>query len=288
MSTNTSAETTTATTTTDHTYPYYKNVQSPQNIGMSEKGTLSAFGKDIKGLMSYVEILVSGKGRASKTGMPLGNKFFVTTKATCKDARTGSTVPRSFYVNNVPMGNIPIISSGMGEDFTEFRGLLPGVISGLDAFDPAALFDSFTEGSNPPCQSITMETIDSQNNKSYETNYVRIADIERMDPCTFSDGTNPVTHNKCGSNIYKENGSPPPGHGANPRPKNGKNNRRKSRTPSAQPSSEVEGFRGLFAGDGARVVPAIPADPAAQAFFASVGILLIYVSFRAYSRNSSG
>ena len=52
-------------------------------------------------------------------------------------------------------------------------------------------------GSTPPCQEITMQTIDVNNNKSSETNYVTLTDIQSMDPCSFSNGKNPVTGVKC-------------------------------------------------------------------------------------------
>lgn len=57
-------------------YPYYKNIKSPSQIGMSSDGNLAALGRDVNGLISYVELLVSGGGKASATGKPLGNKFF--------------------------------------------------------------------------------------------------------------------------------------------------------------------------------------------------------------------
>lgn len=43
---------------------------------MSSKGSISAVSKDINGLISYVEVLVTGKSKASASGGPLGNKFF--------------------------------------------------------------------------------------------------------------------------------------------------------------------------------------------------------------------
>lgn len=57
-------------------YQYYKNIKLPDEIGMSSDGSLSALGDDVDGLIAYVELLVSGEGKASSTGRPLGNKFF--------------------------------------------------------------------------------------------------------------------------------------------------------------------------------------------------------------------
>jgi len=178
-------------------YPYYKNIKSPSDIGMSSDGNLSALGRDITGLISYVELLVSGGGKASATGKPLGNKFFLKTGATCMDTTTNTSVDRYIYINNVPQGNIPIVSSGMGVNFSEFKGLIPGTISDLNVLNPYSIMTSFLSGSNPKCQEITMQTIDANNNVSNETHYVTTVDIQNMDPCSFSNKKNPITGASC-------------------------------------------------------------------------------------------
>ena len=141
-------------------YPYYKYIKLPDEIGMSSKGDLNTLGKDIDGLVAYVELLVSGDSKASSTGGPLGNKYFLKTGAKCTNTDTGDLVDRYVYVDNVPAGNIPFISQGLDVNFTEFRGLIPGVMSNMNAFNPFTIMQSFLEGSNPDCQEITMETID--------------------------------------------------------------------------------------------------------------------------------
>ena len=178
-------------------YPYYKYIKTPSEIGMSGKGSLSVLGKDIDGLIAYVEILVSGGGKASATGKPLGNKFFLKTGGKCTDKATEQEVDRYIYINNVPQGNIPFISSGVGVNFSEFKGLIPGTLSNLNAFNPMEMFQSFLAGSKPDCQEITMETIDIYNNRSTETNFVTLIDIKNMDPCIFSDKKNPLTGISC-------------------------------------------------------------------------------------------
>lgn len=178
------------------TYPYYKNIKTPSEIGMSDRGTLDALAKDINGLIQYVEVLVSGRG-ASRTGAPLGNKFFLETGAKCIDKKTGNEVNRHIYINNVPSGNIPIISSGLGVNFREFKGLIPGTLGNLNVLNPAALLRAFLSGSKPECQQLTMETIDENNIKSSATHYVATVDINNMDPCIFKNKTNPATGGKC-------------------------------------------------------------------------------------------
>jgi hypothetical protein len=178
-------------------YPYYKYIKTPSEIGMTDEGSLKALGKDIDGLTSYVELLVSGQGNASATGQPLGNKFFLQTGGKCRDKATGQDVDRFIYINNVPTGNIPFISNGIGVNFSEFKGLIPGTISNLNAFNPMEMFGAFLAGSKPDCQEITMETIDIYNNKSTESHFVTLVDIQNMDPCIFPDKTNPITKDNC-------------------------------------------------------------------------------------------
>lgn len=184
-------------------YPYYKNIKNPSQMGMSDKGTIQQMGTDIDGLVSYVELLVSGKSSASKTGNPLGNKFFLKTGAkcmaqdTCKDASGCQQVDRYIYVDNVPNGSIPFISSSAGINFTDFEGLLPGAMGDLEVFNPFGLMRAFLSGSTPKCKNITMQTINNKNEKSSESHYVTLTDIGDMDPCSFTNGKNPVSNAKC-------------------------------------------------------------------------------------------
>jgi len=178
-------------------YPYYKYIRTPSEMGMSGKGSLSQLGKDIDGLINYVELLVSGGGKASATGKPLGNKFFLKTGGKCTDKATGQEVDRHIYINNVPQGNIPFISSGVGVNFSEFKGLIPGTISNLNAFNPMEMFQAFLAGSKPDCQELQMETIDIYNNKSTESHFVTLIDIQNMDSCIFSNKKNPITGTQC-------------------------------------------------------------------------------------------
>ena len=179
------------------TYPYYKNIKSPSQIGMSSKGTIQQMSNNVNGLINYVELLVSGKSKASATGGPLGNKFFLQTGAKCVDTVSKNQVDRYIYVNNVPNGDIPFISSGMGVNFSDFEGLIPGAMGNLNALNPFAILQSFMSGATPPCQEITMQTINANNSKSSETHFVTVTDIQNINPCTFSNKKNPVTGAKC-------------------------------------------------------------------------------------------
>lgn len=193
------------------TYPYYKNIKAPKQIGMSSKGTISAVSKDINGLISYVEVLVTGKSKASASGGPLGNKFFLKTGAKCKDiandASNNELVDRYIYIDNVPSGNIPFISEGLGTNFSEFKGLIPGAMGNLNVLNPFSIMQSFLSGATPDCQPLTMQTVDNKNNKSSETHYVTTIDIKNMDACIFSDRKNPVSKKKCQETFESGNNS---------------------------------------------------------------------------------
>jgi hypothetical protein len=225
------------------TYPYYKNIKTPTEIGMSDKGTIKQMAKDIDGLIQYVELLVTGNSEASATGQPLGNKFFLKTGAKCaaidsctdkNDVSTCQKVDRFIYVDNVPEGNIPFISSGLGVNFSEFKGLIPGAMGNLNVLNPFAIMRAFLSGSNPPCQQITMQTITNDNIKSSETHYVTLADIQNMEPCIFKNKKNPVSGENC-KETFKIRSEP-----------------------------EV----------------LMPSDPLAQVYFTSLGVVGLYILYR--------
>ena len=229
-------------------YPYYKYIRTPSEIGMSGAGSLSQLGKDIDGLINYVELLVSGGGKASATGQPLGNKFFLKTGGKCTDKSTGQDVDRYIYINNVPAGNIPFISSGLGVNFSEFKGLIPGTISNLNAFNPMEMFQAFLAGSKPDCQELKMETIDIYNNRSTESHFVTLIDIQNMDPCIFPDKRNPITNAQCRETFT-----------------NLKNT-------SLQDTNCYTCYK-------------IPKDPISQLYFASVGALGVYILYGIMVKN---
>jgi len=132
-------------------YKYYKYIRSPGQLGVSSAGNMDAMAKDVAGIINYVELLVAGGGRASTTGQPLGPKFYVKTAGKCKDVATKKVVPRYIYIDNVPDGNIPLISSGLGVNFSEFRGLLPGILEDAGALNPMSMFSAFQQGATPDC-----------------------------------------------------------------------------------------------------------------------------------------
>lgn len=66
-------------------YDYWKSIKQPSEMGMSPGFSLGALANNVDGLLSYVEVLISGTGNASVTGKPLGNKFFLETTGKCSE-----------------------------------------------------------------------------------------------------------------------------------------------------------------------------------------------------------
>jgi len=183
-------------------YLYWKRILKPSDMGMSDDGNFGALTNDVNGLINYVEVLVTGKN-GSTTGGPLGDKYFLKTGGQCTDVASGKKVDRYIYIDNIPNGNIPFISSGLGgTDFTEFEGLIPGVIGDLGKLNPLNLFKSFMMGENPDCMSVTLQTVTpvtdanlndtGKDNTGTQTQFVAVADVKNMDPCIFPDKKNPA------------------------------------------------------------------------------------------------
>lgn len=178
-------------------YEYYDKIKPPSAIGMSSKGSMNALTDNVEGLVDYVKLLVEGGGNASTTGRPLGNKYFLNTNAKCKDVHSKKEVDRYMYIDNQPQKGSSFIGGGMGINFTEFRGLLPGILDDMDQINPERIFDAFMEGSSPPCRSVELDTINDQGERSRETHHVPDEELKNLSACTFSNRTNPVTGSRC-------------------------------------------------------------------------------------------
>lgn len=176
-------------------YSYDNKIKEPKDIGISKKGEWDNIEKNIDGLNSYIDVLISGKSKAAVGGQPLGDKKFINTEIKCKDS-DGNEHDRYFYVDNVPY------SSGGNS------GLIPGVISKFSEFNVneiSEIFSSSEDDSKNICSPITMQTINNAHSVADETQYVTIGDQETINPCSFQNKKNPITGCGCGEeNCPKE------------------------------------------------------------------------------------
>lgn len=144
-------------------YSYSPYIATPGSLGISDNGSTDTLDKDIKGLIAYTEVLTKGTGIASTTGKPLGNKYFMTASSKCTDTVSKEKKDKYIYINNVPEG--------------QYAGLLPGLITSVAKIDPMSIISAAFDTSNNDCKEITLETIDCNNGRSYETHYVAVSDI---------------------------------------------------------------------------------------------------------------
>ena len=221
-------------------YSYGSFIKSPVAMGMSGATSgwgLDTIGTNFGGLISYIELLVTGTSVASKaasidyplggdrTNQPLGNAYVFNTGFTCIDKK-GTKQNAVAYMNNIPLGNIPFISNLLGAgDVSELRGLLPGIFEDLNGFDPMIIVNALDICNNSPCneevetdpQYSLPTTNISSDGKSYDDDkppvefsqyYMFDSFVSQIDPCIFrgklgtgidntSTRQNPVTKEKC-------------------------------------------------------------------------------------------
>jgi len=163
-------------------YKYQKHIKTPEELGMSSEGSFSAIGKDIAGIVSYVELLVAGGGEATKNaptnGGILGDRFFLKTGGQCKDVATGNKVDRYIHIDNVPDGTLPLISSGMGGyKFSSFKGLIPGMMTNIAHIEPTKIFGAFMMGAEPLCMEVERNVIDEEGRSSRVKHHMIRPDI---------------------------------------------------------------------------------------------------------------
>jgi len=172
------------------------------------------------------------------------------------------TQKRYVYIDNLPTGAIPGLGTLKG-----FRGLIPGMIENIGAFNPMGLLNAITAPPVPPCVRLNMETIkfdDKGNNASdwkhiygTDAHYVALEDVAALNPCSFelngTTGTNPVTE----------------------------------KTSSECPKHASETFQTLF-GDKTnnKTILTLNNKPIAKLFNMSFGLLMVYLLWKVLRRES--
>ena len=180
----------------DNNYNYYKYIKTPTEMGIETGSSLSNVSDGVAGIFKYIKVLVEGKSGASKISGPLGNKFFVETSEKCIERRTKEEKKRSLYFDNVPTGNLGIIKD-TGENFSDFRGLIPGAIENMMGLENIDFFSIFSQSKIPDCDLVRLKTIDIKNKHGEAEGYVIIDDIKKISPCNFPNRENPETKDIC-------------------------------------------------------------------------------------------
>jgi hypothetical protein len=185
----------------DNSYDYSKYINTPSDMGIVVGSEMKNVEKGVAGIFSYVKLLIEGTSNASKTGKPLGNKYFLSTTEDCIVESTNEKVKRSLYFDNIPSG--AGVLKDTGDKFSDFRGLVPGVIENVMSIGRIDFFSAFTQTGIPKCLPVKLKTVDINNNESSDTQYVTISDIDGISPCSFviesnqQKSQNPVTKAIC-------------------------------------------------------------------------------------------
>lgn len=166
-------------------YKYWNDIKNTEDLGMSANGSISTLENDINGIIGYIRLLTTGGGVASKVNGPLGERFFQKSMASCIDDKSGETVPRYLYVDFIPDGSIPFISSSKsGPRMTSFEGLIPGALTNIARINPIDMVEDLTGGPNPKCKKVCLQ-VGNSTSKNYKCNYVTLNDIDSISNARF-------------------------------------------------------------------------------------------------------
>ena len=127
-------------------YSYVNHIRTPSDLGMGTSG--DDLDDDVSGMAAYVDLLLYGDGKASKSDSPLGEKYFQKTIGTCYDD-DNNPQDRYLYINTIPSGNI--FNTGSDEPGV-LRGLIPGIIEDVERLNPMNMIDALMQGSKPKCK----------------------------------------------------------------------------------------------------------------------------------------
>jgi hypothetical protein len=193
-------------------YSYHNAIKSPDELGASDAGNNATLKRDADAIFGYVGGIFSGnRNNVFKLDTPMiGDKQFFNTGIQC----TKKTLQE--INNNSSVNAVNVSSSQENEDKLTDRysyidnitktpnnqpvGLLYQVLDDVMNLNPTDIFSSITEPPYPQCIPVTLKTI-KQNvhydiETGFETQYVIVSEIEKIDPCNFEDGVNPVVKEK--------------------------------------------------------------------------------------------
>lgn len=167
-------------------YDYTMGVQRPEELGVSDEGSIGQVFTNANAIKQYTQQLI--------TGPLLGNTTFVETGGMCK-APNGSIVPRWSYVDNrmglkdavdVLPGNLP---KALGGTADVFQGIVPGMMGDIAAINPVKPINGLVMDAIPPCVPLTCPVTDiNGNNPRNDTKFVTPSLELSTQKCTRGEG----------------------------------------------------------------------------------------------------
>ena len=186
-------------------YNYAKAIKPPSEMGMSTRGSMSALAWNIAGISDYVNVLVSGDSRAQRNGgrRPLGQRFYLKTAAQCcsdpvldedgNQIKCNKKHDRYMFIDNIPSGRVPFISSASNSNFQSLRGLVPGTMENVGKINPLEMISGFMAGAYPKCRKLKIKSTSSVGPKSNV--YVADSDIANLSGCLWNSKGKPRKRN---------------------------------------------------------------------------------------------
>jgi hypothetical protein len=153
-------------------YDYTQGVQSPQQLGVSDEGSMGQVFTNANAVKSYTQQLI--------TGPLLGNTTFVETGGMCR-APYGGIIPRwSFIDNRMGLSDavaaLPAaggLTNALGGLADEFNGIVPGMMGDIAALNPIKPINGLVLDGIPPCFAVTCPVTDVQgNNPNNESHFI--------------------------------------------------------------------------------------------------------------------
>lgn len=195
---------------------YSSRIKSPEDLGASDNGKIKYLVKDIKALMSYVDILIgSGPWNGLNGGedKAIGSSSFYRTRTKCNnvDSTVNESLDRYVYNDSIPSSGNGSLMFGIEEDIENLNplNLLSGITKTDNNCKKVKLLTRQPDGSLPPDEDIIMDN----NNNGYLERAVNIEELKDIDPCLFypenGKRMNPISQKVCreGFSKFSENKS---------------------------------------------------------------------------------
>ena len=196
-------------------FSYHNAIKSPDELGLSDAGNNATLKRDADAIFGYMGGIFSGNNNnVFKMNTPmLGDKQFFNTGIQCTK-KTVEEVNRT--INDSNSTNFDVSSAQPDENSLTDRysyidnitktpngqpvGLLYQVLDDVMDLNPTEIFNAITEPPYPPCIPVSLKTI-KQNvqfdiETGFESQFVIVSEIEKINPCNFEDGVNPVVKEK--------------------------------------------------------------------------------------------
>lgn len=152
-------------------------------VDITNKDDFEGLEKSVGAMVSYMVLNIEGRGSGVNVlkgeAQNLGNKFFLKTYLKCRDIdkkNKNKVVDRHIYINNVPTGRYKLTGGAK----TELKGLIPGIVSNLESFNPFDAIKELIGSSTPDCVKIKLETIDNTNKTKPLEAYISLDDLKDM------------------------------------------------------------------------------------------------------------